>query len=100
MLLWSTACVTKHCKEELANIRDNFISYKKAKFCGGWKRGLRFSFGFSELEVFQSCLLKSFWYEKKASVFVRFPSQLNTLNAIDRQFKSNLRFIFPTWWNS
>ena len=27
---------------------------------------------------------------------MRFPSRLNTLNAIDRQFKSNLRFSFPT----
>ena len=58
--------------------------------------GLRPSFGFSELKVFQSCLLQSFLYEKIASVFVRFPSQLNTLNTIDRQFKSNLPFSFPT----
>lgn len=27
---------------------------------------------------------------------MRFLSQLNTLNATDRQFKSNLRFSFPT----
>lgn len=61
MMLRSTACVTKHCKEELTNVGEMSIFYKKrSSFVEDGKAGLRPSFGFSELKVFQSCLLQSF----------------------------------------